>query len=331
MEDKIDFVIPWVDGNDKNWQIEKSRYDANAGDKSDNRYREWGTLKYWFRGVEKYAPWVNKIHFVTWGHIPEWLDTNNPKINIVKHSDYIPEKYLPTFSTHAIELNMHRIKGLTEHFVYFNDDMYIINHVSKSDFFVKEKPCDIAALYPIYVNGTNNMFDHILLNDAEFFARNFDVKSIMKRDASKWFNLKYGKNLLKTLCMILFDNSTSILLTHQPASYLKSTLQEVWNAEPDLLDKICKNKFRTADDINQYVFRYWQIGKGCFYPYNVINRGAYVAVGKTPVNYDRVLLREKKKLLCLNDTDLEVSFDKESKRMCEAFQRKFPQKSTYEL
>ena len=117
----IDFVILWVDGNDPKWQSEKATYDSNINDDSNSasRYRDWGLLPYWFRGVEKFTPWVNKIHFVTWGHVPEFLNLNNPKLNIVNHKDFIPEEYLPTFSSHAIELNIHRIPGLSEKFIYF--------------------------------------------------------------------------------------------------------------------------------------------------------------------------------------------------------------------
>ena len=64
---KIDFVIPWVDGNDPKWKIEKDKYSPTKADESNasNRYRDWGLLPYWFRAVEKYTPWVNKIYFVT--------------------------------------------------------------------------------------------------------------------------------------------------------------------------------------------------------------------------------------------------------------------------
>ena len=112
MEEKntnpIDFVIIWVDGNDKQWQAEKAKYDGKTvtNANSEVRFRDWDNLQYWFRGVEKFAPWVNKIHFVTWGHLPKWLDTTNPKLNIVNHKDYIPSKYLPTFNSHTIELNL---------------------------------------------------------------------------------------------------------------------------------------------------------------------------------------------------------------------------------
>ncbi|MBR6908270.1 hypothetical protein IKN40_07520 [bacterium] len=87
--------------------------------------------------MEKFTPWVNNVFFVTCGHYPSWLNLNHPKLKFIKHEDYIPKEYLPTFCSHTIELNFHRIKELSEHFVYFNDDTFIINHMRESDFFEK--------------------------------------------------------------------------------------------------------------------------------------------------------------------------------------------------
>ncbi len=138
---KIDFVLLWVDGSDLRWLEEKNRYSDSGGivsaSQSAARYRDWDNLQYWFRGVEKFAPWVNKIYFITWGHTPSWLNKAHPKLKIVNHRDFIPEEYLPTFNSNAIELNLHRIDGLSEHFVAFNDDMFIIDHVEARDFFIE--------------------------------------------------------------------------------------------------------------------------------------------------------------------------------------------------
>ena len=112
----IDFVIPWVDGTDSQWSQKCSRFLPENSALEECRYRDWGLLKYWFRAVECYAPWVRKIHFVTDGQIPDWLNTEHPKLHVVNHGDYIPKEYLPTFSSHTIELNLHRIAGLSEHF-----------------------------------------------------------------------------------------------------------------------------------------------------------------------------------------------------------------------
>ena len=145
--DKIDFVMIWVDGADPAWRAEKNKYDSSdeRGDNTEIRYRSWDNLQYWFRGIEKFAPWVNRIHFVTWGHLPAWINKNNPKLNIVNHKDYIPEKYLPTFNANTIELNLHRIKGLSEQFVYFNDDMFVTAPVKPEDFFRNGRFFDLLA------------------------------------------------------------------------------------------------------------------------------------------------------------------------------------------
>src|SRR5699024_762488 len=103
-----------------------------------NRYRNFGFFKFWFRSVEKYAPWVNKVYLITSGHLPKWLDLDNEKLVHIKHSDYIPDEYLPTFSSRPIELNLHRIEALSEEFVLFNDDMFLSAPTSPSDFFYKD-------------------------------------------------------------------------------------------------------------------------------------------------------------------------------------------------
>ena len=125
-QDVIDFVIPWVDDTDELWLKKMAEFtgqDTKIGN-CEARYRDWDTLKYWFRGVEKFAPWVRHIYFISDNQKPEWLNTEHPKLKWIKHSDYIERQYLPTFSSHTIEWNLHRIEGLSENFVYFNDDVF---------------------------------------------------------------------------------------------------------------------------------------------------------------------------------------------------------------
>ena len=123
---EIDFVVTWVDMDDPKWKNEYSKFygkiDNRINELSEARFRDNGFLKYWFRGISAFAPWVRNIHFVTSGQKPDWLNTDHPKLNMVKHTDYIPKKYLPVFNSNLIEIYMHKIPGLSEHFVYFNDD-----------------------------------------------------------------------------------------------------------------------------------------------------------------------------------------------------------------
>ena len=88
MNDGIGFVITWVDGSDPVWQAERNKYvsekqKSHSDIAGDKRYSDNGLLRYWFRGIEQFTPWVRKICFVTYGHLPEWLNLNHPKLNIV--------------------------------------------------------------------------------------------------------------------------------------------------------------------------------------------------------------------------------------------------------
>lgn len=201
----IDFVIPWVNGNDEEWLKEKNRYTPKNTDSRENRYRDLDNLQYWFRGVELFAPWVRKIHFITWGHLPKWLNTNHPKLNIVKHSEFIPNEFLPTFNANTIELNIHRINELSEYFVYFNDDTYIIRRMNEKDFFIDELPCDSAILDAI---APSELFSHILFNNIEIINRYYDKKNIIKNNFGKWINFKYGKEIYRTFALLPWTKFT---------------------------------------------------------------------------------------------------------------------------
>ena len=125
-KEKIDIIIPWVDGNDPKWLKERDRiskkYQINEKANSNVRYESWDNLQYVFRGIEKFMPWVDKAFLVTCGHLPEFINVDNPKLRIVKHSDYIPQEYLPTFNSNVIELNYHRIDELSENFIDTKSD-----------------------------------------------------------------------------------------------------------------------------------------------------------------------------------------------------------------
>ena len=82
--DMFDFVLRWVEGADSAWIQQRNEYLGIKNDQTqDSRFRDWENLQYWFRGVEKFAPWVNHIYFVTWGHIPSWLNTDHPLLFVV--------------------------------------------------------------------------------------------------------------------------------------------------------------------------------------------------------------------------------------------------------
>lgn len=322
MAGKIDFVIPWVDGNDEVWKSEKARYEATAADDDrDIRYRDWELLKYWFRAVEKNAPWVNRIHFITCGQVPKWLDTSHPKLNCVNHRDYIPEEYLPTFSSHPIELNMHRIEGLAEQFVYFNDDIFIVKPVAEQDFFVNGRPCDCGVESGI--TPRIGEFSSILCETVGVINRNF-----VKSDLKKRFRLKYRALNLRSLTMAPYHHIMGFYNPHITTAFCKSTLQEVWQKEGEILDATCRNRFRGKNDVSQYIFRYWNICKGEFEPRYPL--GTYINADADISEIRRVMESSRNKIVSINDADGDYDFDLKKKELINLLEEKFPEKSSFE-
>lgn len=131
----IDLVYLWVNGNDPKWQAKR---DACIGRPSGSqahckgRYADSGELKYSLRSAEKYAPWIRRIFIVTDNQIPEWLNTDNPKVQIVDHTEIMPAECLPCFNSAVIEMFLCNIPGLSEHFLYANDDTYFGKPVQTS-------------------------------------------------------------------------------------------------------------------------------------------------------------------------------------------------------
>ena len=198
---EIDFVILWVDGNDSAWLKEKKQYEKKKIDysNSENRFRDFANLQYWFRGVEKYASWVNHIYFITWGHVPEWLNTNHPKLTIVNHRDYIPTEYLPTFNSNTIELNLHRLKDLSEQFVLFNDDVFLLDYVKPEDFFKDGMPRDEFILNAIIPAGEWGRIAYTNLNNVGIINEWFVKRDVIKKQLLKIFYFGYVKNI-KPIC-----------------------------------------------------------------------------------------------------------------------------------
>lgn len=331
---KIDFVITWVDGNDPQWRKEKNQYTVKKeADGDECRYRDMELLKYWFRAVEAYAPWVNKIHFVTYGHLPQWLNCDAPKLNIVNHTDFIPEKYLPTFSSHPIELNMHRIKDLSEAFVYFNDDFFLNAPVSQEFFFKKGLPCDYIYAKNIFFEDIDDVYAHVCASCIAETNKHFSYAESFFKNPFKYINFRYGlknniKNILKLENTVSF---TGIDDSHLPAAYLKNTFEEAWEASPEALDRVSSNKFRTTVDVSQSVFRYRQLASGKFSPVSKKSRGKYFRVSNDNSELIKTLNDKSCNMICINDVPGDIDFEKAKKEIAEAFEKLLNKKSEFEL
>jgi hypothetical protein len=295
---------------------------------SINRYRDWDNLQYWFRGVEKYAPWVRKIHLVTYGHYPKWLNLEHPKLNLVKHSDYIPKDYIPTFNTRPIILNVHRIEQLSDKFVIFNDDFFILKKIMETDFFKNDLPCDCAIMNCI---APMALFDYTRFNNMYIINKHFKKKAVLKNNLSKWYNLSYGTQLIRNILLFPWKNFAGIYDSHLPIPYQKKTFQEVWDVEGKLLDKTCMNKFRSKDDVTEWLLRYWRIMKGEFCPGPILGKFfQFSAKEKNNALISEVIRKQKYRIVCINDPEATIDFEKEKLRVNKAFESVFPEKSSFE-
>ena len=330
-----DIVILWVDGSDPAWLEEKSKYAPPAAKDSNsvNRYRDWGLLPYWFRAIEKHAPWVRKVHFVTWGHVPAFLNLNAPKLNVVKHTDFIPAEYLPTFSSHAIEMNIHRIPDLAEQFIYFNDDMFLLRPMAEEDFFRNGLPCTCGREVPWVFRGEVGIWEHAVANNLGVINRHFSKKEAIRHHGAKFNSKCYGwKNNLRTLMLnTLFpDHFTGFQNLHAPGAYLKRTFEEVWAAEPALLDSTCRDKFRQASNVNQWVCLWWQVASGNFEP-DIVDNVVNSVTHRNLEEMCGIIYGQTHDFICINDPDVDVDVETLSIRLKQAFETILPEKSSFEI
>lgn len=328
--DKVDIVIPWVDNTDPSWQAEFDRFakEGAQGDSREIRYRDWGLLRYWFRAIDQFMPWVDRIHFVTSGHIPEWLDLSDKRLNWVKHEDFIPTEYLPTFSANTIELNLHRIKGLSDRFIYFNDDIFVLRPLSEKRFFRKGLPCDFGVMT---AKPSDGGIIHMAINDLDVIDRHFDKRRQMRKFFPKWFSPRYGVGVINNLLLSPWRDFSGFIDPHLPNAFLKSTLEEVWKSEPEIMDKTCRSRFRTDADVNQWLFRYWQLAQGNFCPSNTRRNTVCMDINDTTITEIKQLIGSRQlDMICLNDSSDISDFNTIQNSIQESFEKLLPQKSPFE-
>ncbi len=327
MQPSIDLVLPWVDGNDPAWQQEKAQVLGTAPDGGTVRYRDWDNLHFLFRSIETCLPFVRTVHFVTWGHLPPWLNTDCEKLHIVNHRDYIPSEYLPTFSSHTIELNFHRIEGLADRFIYANDDMFFLQPLTEEFFFRNGLPVDVGIESPHRFSSGD--IDHITGNDLALINKHFDKKEALKQNRRKWFSPSLGKGLLKNLYLSPFACFTGFYDPHIPFAYEKRSFEAVWNAEPERLHATCSHRLRSIEDVNQWVCRYWQLASGNYSPAKG-ERGTFFSIGRDNPAIADAITHRKHPMICLNDDDPHLDFDREKETLRALLQSVFPEKSSFE-
>lgn len=302
----IDVVIPWVDGNDPDWQMLKDQYKGiKSADKSESRYRDWDNLQYVFRGIEKYWPWVNRVFLITCGQKPQWLNTNSEKLKLVNHTDYIPKEYLPTFSSHTIELNLHRIEELSEHFIYMNDDFYPIRPLKSIDFFRHGLPCDDATqqtLLSIYVPN-DRAIQYIDFTNLGLLNAHFRKRNVTKGNFFRWYGPYLGfHGMIQAITKAHLNFFTGFFMHHTPQPFLKNSFRTVWEYYPEYLHSHCLNKFRQNTDVSQWLIRYWQLAENKFYPYNYKRRKFFNIEMGNCKDIQSYIINQRYDIITINDS-----------------------------
>ena len=335
MTEEIDFVVLWVDGNDPEWRATKEKYageltsfkEANG----EERFRDWEQFHYWFRAVEKYAPWVRNVFLVTCGQVPEWLNVNHPKLRLVNHEDYLEKENLPTFNSSAIELFFHKIEGLGEYFVYFNDDMILTKPVKPEDFFQGGKPLISAAGYPLRNNPSNEIYLHKLFSLVGFSCK-YNWEATIKKWPEKWFCHKYGKFLRYNRRMLKDAYMSGIYYVHFASPLRKSALKETEQDFKKEFEATSRNRFRKASDLSQFIFKIHDIAKGDYVPCSPFHYGRYYNLAISTNETVDIIKNKKQLMVCINDTPeiTKENFEYIKNRVNEAFDYVFPNKSSFE-
>lgn len=292
----MDIVITYVDGNDPVWKKDYEKY-TNVP-VMQKRFRDWGTLKYLLRGIEVNMPFIRNVYLVVShpSQVPAWVDRNNLKI--VLHKDIIPEEYLPTFNCNPIEMHLHRIEGLAEEYLYFNDDLYPLAPCRPSDFFRDGK--GVVGFSSHYI--VSGMYKHICKN-SDSHAR----KALGMRPSWKFIRPQHT-------CTPMF----------------RSECEKLYQIlETDILNSLTRT--RTRDNLNQYLFLDYQFYKGRMIPEKISNKHFSVALA-SPEKLSKYILNPSRKLMCVNDVHLsDKRYETLRTAIIDAFEKKFPLKSRFEL
>ena len=308
---EVDLVYLWVNGNDPEWRARKSKFTgiemSGSGKDCKGRYADNDELRHNLRGVEKYAPWIRNIFIVTDNQTPDWLDTSNPKIKIINQNDILAPESIPCFNSVIIEHRLHLIPGLSEFFLYANDDMFLNRAVNKKDFFTKDgKP--------------------IVRLNRRFF-RKFWIKH---REKSLTHHLDYYNRSIHKAAMLV-ENKLGRYIGHKPHhnidSYRKSDYAATYDLFREEIESTFNNHLRSDSDIQRAIYSFAPIAQGRSKLKFTNDKTSFRCHIEKP-HYFRRLEKKKPMLFCLNDS--QDATDKDRERVAVFLEHRYPEKSQFE-
>ncbi len=308
----IDVVYTWVDGEDPTWIESKRQHEAAAAGVEYHpeanhiaRFRSRDELRYSLRSLEMYAPWVRNIYLVTSGQVPAWLDLSHPKIKLIRHDEiYADQSSLPTFNSNSIISRLHHIDGLSEHYIYMNDDVFLGKPILPEEFFY---PSGIAR---VSVSNNRRPFGKSSAIDEPHFNLTRNIRNLLAKE---------------------FGVTISRAIKHTPHPQLRSVHQEMERKFIETYQATWASKFRHHSDIvaDQMHHYYAQLTGSA-----VATRISYSYINVLDDSYRGVMtnaLRDRNRYtLCLNDSPVEGATPLDDAEVTQFLMAYFPIPSTYE-
>ncbi|MFF8954318.1 stealth family protein [Streptomyces sp. NPDC014894] len=277
----VDAVYTWVDGQDPAWlrrrqEAQGQPYHEEAANTA--RFASRDELRYSLRSLRQNAPWIRRVFLVTDDQTPSWLDPSAEGITLVSHRDIFTDpSVLPTFNSHAIESQLHHIEGLSEHFLYFNDDMFLGRPVTPQDFF--------------HANGLTKFFPSpALIPMGDPGDEDVPVSAA-------------GKNNREVL-----DSRFHTVITHKmkhiPYPLRRSVLAEIETVFADRHRATAAARFRSLDDLSiaSSFHHYYAYQTSRAVPGQVSYAYVDLAHPDTGRRLGQLLARRNRQAFCINDT-----------------------------
>ncbi|NWF29348.1 stealth conserved region 3 domain-containing protein [Streptomyces sp. PKU-EA00015] len=307
----VDVVYTWVDGNDPAWQERRSRYgDGGYHAESANaaRYISRDELRYSLRALEQHAPWVRRIYLVTDRQRPHWLDPRHPRIRVVDHTEIFDDAdALPTYNSHAIESRLHHIDGLSEQFLYFNDDMFLGRPVTPQDFFLSN------GMTRVFLSPSQVPQWELSLGDRPVDAAGKNNRRILEAS--------FGSTIVQKM-------------RHAPYPLRRSVLFEIEREFAEQHRATMLSRFRSATDISipSSLYHYYAYFTGRAVPSDI--EFAYLDLARPEIErrLGILLARRDRQAFCINDTVSDGrDTDRQSRMLSRFLQAYYPIPSPFEL
>ncbi|MFI9341270.1 stealth conserved region 3 domain-containing protein [Streptomyces sp. NPDC052773] len=308
----VDAVYTWVDGDDPAMAAKRRAHQALADhgiaprETGASRYTSHDELRYALRSLEMYAGFVRHVYLVTDAQLPAWLDPRAEGLTVVDHRDILPADALPVFNSHAIESRLHHIPGLSERYLYFNDDVFINRPVRAEHFFHGNGIARIP-LSPLKL-GVGD--PHPLEPAPNSAGKN--TREVIRRF--------HGRQIRhKSL--------------HTPHPQLLSVMREMEALGIEELRRTAYSRFRSTADVApaSTLHHHWAIATGRGVPADY--RFRYVQLGSPDMRrrLARLAAGEDVDFFCLNDVDTAPAERAAARSAIRAFlERKYPFPSRWE-